>query len=102
MNNPVVALHETKDVILPLDSACKNWTQPKPDNILIDDTSAVMTKNDFDLLADYTKYKLDRDVDPYIGKMFKIKRGDIWQLVWYSHDPEPKWYKNNYRAIIIL
>ena len=103
LNKPIVALYETRNIIHPLkDPACKNWRQPKTDNILIDDTSVVMTQDDFDLLKDYTGYKLDRDIQPYVGKMFKRKVKDYWQLVWYSYDPEPKWCKNNYRVIIII
>jgi hypothetical protein len=103
INNPIVALYQNRNVIPPLtDPACKNWRQPTANNILIDDVNALMSEDDFNQLTDYSSYKLDRDIQPYVGKMFKRKVKDHWQLVWYSYDPEPKWCKNNYRIIIII
>ncbi len=63
-----------------------------------------MSQADFDQLQDYTGYKLGRDIEPYVGKMFKRHNQpeDYWTLVWYSYDSEPKWFSNNYRKIIII
>lgn len=77
----------------------RNWRQPDKDNILIDDTHAIMNKPDFDRLAEYS-YLQPSGV--YVGKMWKMQRGDTWYLCWYGVDPEPGYCSNNYRKILII
>lgn len=67
----------------------KGWRQPNPDNILIDDTHAVMSEEDLELLMDYS------NSDPtgkYNGKMWKKRHwtneGKVWALYW-CHGENP-------------
>ncbi|MGJ3352769.1 hypothetical protein [Providencia sp. Je.9.19] len=57
------------NVIPPMTNSLGNyWKQPNPANITIDDTHAMMTRSDYELLADYS------DSVPsgvYVGKMWK-------------------------------
>jgi len=60
----------------------KHWKQPCPDNIEIDETHALMSKLDFDKLADYSS---SRPSGVYIGKMWKsIDNKGVWWLMWFD------------------
>ena len=72
-----------------------NWKQPKRENILIDDKNAYMSQADYDLLQEF--HSKEHNL-PFVGRMFKFNSTD---LLWHSADPEPKYFKNNYRKIII-
>ncbi|MDR2004133.1 MAG: hypothetical protein LBQ74_13970 [Prevotella sp.] len=77
----------------------KYWDQPDKDNILIDDSHAVMNKQDFDRLADYS---LSQPSGVYAGKMWKALYGHTWYLCWFGVDPEPGYCSNNYRKILMI
>jgi len=58
----------------------KYWEQPKIENIVIDDTHALMSKKDFDKLKDYS-YSLPSGV--YEGKMWAKTRDNKTMLCWF-------------------
>lgn len=81
----------------------KYWNQPKTEDILIDDTHAVVTADTFDQLANYS-HSIPTGVYP--GKMWKCagKDGDIifWWLRWYGISDKPNHCSFNERIILIL
>ncbi len=77
----------------------RNWIQPDPKNILIDDTHCVMSKQDFDKLAEYS---ITYPTAEYRGKMWKAFRGGIWFLVWYGSHPNPDLLSINPRIILLI
>lgn len=59
------------------------WSQPERENILVDDTHAVMSRRDFDSLADYSR-SIPSGVYP--GKMWKSIMPDGSKfLCWFSN-----------------
>lgn len=71
-----------------------HWNQPSTDNILVDDTHALMSEEDE---AKLNVYDGTFPTGVYIGKMFK--RGE--KLVWFSAYSD-KEVANNYRKIIVV
>lgn len=73
------------------------WDQPAREQILVDQTAAVMNRKTFDALAEYST-SLPTGV--YEGKMWKrdqpsrmMTDGEIvhnWFLVWYDKSPDPE------------
>lgn len=59
----------------------RHWTQPNVQNILIDDTHALMEDSDFNELKDYS-HSIPSGVYP--GKMWKRKAIGLWYLSWYG------------------
>lgn len=55
------------------------WDQPLTRNILIDDKNALMTKDDFEKLLDYSK---SNPSGIYEGKMWKSGSDEKWFLRW--------------------
>lgn len=78
----------------------KHWQQPRIDEILLDDTHALMGKSAFDNLLEYST-SIPSGV--YVGKMWKgrYKEGG-WYLAWFSKCEDPKFVNNNYREILLL
>jgi hypothetical protein len=72
------------------------WIQPEPKDIKVDDNFAYMTLKTFKLLTEYNSKEHNMN---YIGRMF-LFNGD--NLLWFSADPEPNYFKNNYRKIKII
>ena len=57
--------------------------QPQKENILLDDTHALMTRKDFEQLMNYsTSYP----TGVYPGKMWRRQRGTGWLLCWYGDE----------------
>jgi hypothetical protein len=93
----------------------KYWEQPPREEILVDDTHAVMTKKNFEQLKDYSR---SQPTGAYQGKMWKaqtlerlekpdglyIRWTGEWTLCWYGPDPknEPGYVGNYYRQILII
>ena len=88
----------------------KHWTQPDPNNILVDDTHALMTQADFNQLSDYTQ---SQPSGVYEGKMWKVqdfihlrgggaRRLKTWYLRWFGVADEPTKCSNNCRVILIV
>ena len=79
----------------------QHWDQPKADDVLVDDTHAVMTEHSLSLLSEYS-HSMPSGV--YHGKMWKCanhKEPGCWWLVWYGFDEDPGFCSNNYREILI-
>lgn len=88
----------------------RHWQQPDPDAILVDEHHAVMTRESFEQLLEYTG---TIPTGAYAGKMWRRHQVDIdarrggvfsslWLLCWYSDDPEHAGYcRINYREILI-
>ena len=90
----------------------RGWEQPSTENILIDDTHAIMSKEDFSKLAEYST---SRPTGVYEGKIWKrnlyegslrsgYKFSDVWTLCWYgySYNGNPEQCSINEREIILL
>jgi hypothetical protein len=103
------------EIPLMTDPLGKYWEQPLREEILVDDTHAIMTKKSLSQLKDYS---LSQPTGTYQGKMWKIRdciiferggekyrrwTGD-WILCWFGPDPkdEPGYVGNYYRQILII
>lgn len=82
-----------------VDPLGKHWQQPLSDLISIYEKVAIMDKNVFGALSEYST-SLPSGV--YVGKMWK-RRGEpgVWYLCWYGHHPAPDTCSVNYREIQI-
>lgn len=76
------------------------WKQPNLDDILIDDTHAIMDKNSFDKLYEYsTSYPSG----VYEGKIWKSKSNSgQWFLRWYGNSEEKDKCSINTRILEIV
>ena len=78
----------------------KSWIQPNPDDIQIDKTHALMTKQDFNKLANYSG---SQPTGAYVGKMWKSEgRDGTWYLKWFSMHEDPNMCSGNVRDILIV
>ncbi len=80
----------------------KYWEQPSTNNILIDDTHALMDEKSFKELKDYSK---SQPTGAYEGKMWKATYWDrpgIWFLLWFDFHEDPKFLSTEQREIILL
>lgn len=57
-----------------------NWLQPDTKNILLDDHNAVIGKQDFQILSEYS---FSYPTGKYNGKMWKAQKDRKWLLCWY-------------------
>jgi hypothetical protein len=76
------------DMIHPLG---KYWQQPNRDNILIDDTYALMSKHTLDELHEYS---MSIPTGVYTGKMWKVKVFGKWILKWFGNE--------NYKGLLSI
>lgn len=74
------------------------WDQPNHEDILTDETHAVMSEKDFNALLDYSS---STPSGVYVGKMWKSKVRDSWYLRWYGPHELPDMCSNNHREILI-
>src|SRR3972149_4772808 len=77
----------------------KHWEQPKRENILVDDTHALMNMSDFLALGTYST---TRPAGVYEGKMWKGVNLRGWYLAWYDVSKEPDLCSVESRDIIIV
>ena len=94
---------DTGHIIPPItDRLGQYWKQPATDNILVDDTHALMSQADFDELCDYTA---SQPSGVYPGKMWRAQygrgEGRRWVLCWFGFHADPQYCTNYYRKIII-
>lgn len=78
-----------------------SWTQPDRQDILVGDTTAIMTQRDYELLYDYSR---SRPSGAYPGKMWKSIDSATGKsyLHWYGLVPgNPNLVSNNCREIVI-
>lgn len=77
----------------------KYWQQPNSKDIVIDDDYALMSRNDFDKLLEYSA---SFPTGVYPGKMFKrMPSNGLYLLVWFSEGEDRNYCNNNYREILI-
>lgn len=94
-----------KNEIPPMtDPLGKHWKQPKTEDILIDDTHAVMGLDAFDALENYSH---SQPSGVYPGKMWRgwgsDENGIFWWLRWYGFSEMGEGFcSNNQRRILIL
>lgn len=84
----------------------KYWHQPAIEEILIDDTHALMTVQTLERLADYSH---SQPTGVYPGKMWRSKMKHPtrpheaqWWLCWFGEHPDPTICTNNYRRILVV
>lgn len=90
----------------------RNWEQPRPGEILVDETHALMTRDAFEQLAEYSS---TRPSGVYPGKMWKRHDGIYdhaylaaggkpeWLLCWYGESEKgPGWCSNHHRKILLV
>lgn len=97
-----------------LDPMGKYWEQPARAHILVDNTHAIMSRETFDGLKEYSRTK---PTGAYPGKMWRRYDGSwdqrflasggrpTWLLCWYGHAQEgydPKKYVSNHWRTILL
>lgn len=76
-----------------------SWKQPHRRYIEIDEEYALMTKQTFEGLREYS---VTIPSGEYEGKMWEANRGGIWYLYWYDHDDNPSMIKIERREILLL
>lgn len=78
----------------------KNWEQPDLNNILVDDTHALMSEND---LKELLEYSTSTPTGVYAGKMWKTKCSDTWFLRWFAIcEDDPDMCITHHREIILI
>lgn len=77
------------------------WKQPHRRYIEIDEEYALMTKQTFEGLREYS-LTIPSPSGKYEGKMWKANRGGIWYLYWYDDDDNPSMIKIERREILLL
>lgn len=77
------------------------WKQPETGQVLIDDTHALLTEAEFNMLADYSA---SMPSGVYDGKMWKCLDREAlgWLLCWYGPSTKPDHCSVNTRKIILL
>lgn len=85
------------------------WEQPSIENILIDDTHALMSAVDFQKLHEYSG---TNPSGVYEGKMWKRHDGKFdhrckpedwkWLLCWFGFSDVPNMVSNNHRIILLM
>jgi hypothetical protein len=87
------------------------WEQPSREEILVDDTHALMTRETFQKLAEYSasnptgayEGKMWRRHDGLFDERFKVRGGvPEWLLCWYGESEiGPGFVSNNHRKILL-
>lgn len=81
------------------DKCGMSWKQPHRRYIEIDEEYALMTKQTFEGLREYS---VTIPSGKYEGKMWKAYRGGICYLYWYDYDDNPSMIKIERREILLL
>lgn len=87
------------------DAMGQHWKQPEKTDFLIDSTHAVMTRQTFDKLPEYS---CSTPTAVYPGKMWKRREpysGEVkrWLLCWYGESEKgPDYCSTNVREILFL
>lgn len=93
------------DMIHPLS---KGWfTQPKREDLLIDDKTVIMSEENFKMLVEYST---SVPYGAYEGKMWKAHKYEVidgvkvwkWYLCWFGLSEKKGFVSNNMREIILL
>lgn len=76
----------------------KHWRQPDPGNFLIDDKHVIMTKADFESLADYSA---SIPTGACEGKCWRRQEPGRWYLGWFGFSDDPGKVSVNFREILL-
>lgn len=88
-----------EQVIPPItDPLGQHWRQPHRRDIELDDTHALMSKQTFKGLPEYS---CTIPSGKYEGKMWRMNRGGKWYLAWYGPDHDLGYLSIEYREILI-
>lgn len=99
------------NVIPPMDDPMgKHWRQPDHSGFMIDDNHVLMTRKEFEALADYSQ---SQPSGVYPGKMwrtlsrwpYRIPMGPVrfvWCLRWFGISEDPAMCTNNCREILLV
>lgn len=80
----------------------KHWDQPKNTEIAIDDTHALMSKESFEQLSEYS---MSVPTGVYAGKMWKACNlmNNEWYLRWYENQqPKNEMCVIKHRIILVI
>lgn len=77
----------------------RHWEQPNRDEILIDDTHAVMTEATLNKLHNYSA---STPSGVYHGKMWRGECDGSWFLRWWGQSDKPDMCSGNQRPILIV
>lgn len=77
----------------------KHWQQPNRDNVLIDNTHALMSNYS---LGELHEYSMSIPTGVYEGKMWKAKIKAKWYLRWYGVEDEEGFLPILIREIIVV
>lgn len=101
-----------KNVIPPITHPLgQHWDQPSTSSILIDDTHALMTRETFNALHEYSatfptgvyEGKMWKRHDGVFDSKFRARGGvPTWKLVWFGYCDDPNAVSNNCRDILIV
>lgn len=75
------------------------WKQPHRKYIEIDKTHALMSRQTFNGLKEYS---CTLPTGAYEGKMWKSKINDTWFLSWYGKDENPDYVSIHRREILVV
>lgn len=108
---PMLAVVLTTCQFIPpiTDPMGRSWRQPNMMDVEFDDTHALLTKAQFDGLAEYST---TTPTGVYPGKCWKVAGRErtttgfrltgIWYLRWFGYCEDPNMCSNNQREIIII
>jgi len=86
---------------VPIDPRARDWRQPDPQNITIDETHALMTEMDFSRLIDYTGGIVPHPL--FAGKMWKVRLTTFsWRLLWLDYQPGTEDLEPHSRKILVV
>ncbi len=74
------------------------WDQPARESVLIDEKHALMTREVFNQLHEYST---SNPSGVYEGKMWKGNRDEFWVLRWYSNYDDKECQINTRRILIL-
>lgn len=76
-----------------------SWQQPGRDNIEIDNTHALMTRDTF---AQLLEYSATIPTGVYVGKMWRRQTVSGWLLAWFGPGDDPDTCSINWREVLLV
>jgi hypothetical protein len=110
----LAVVHATCVFIPPItDPLGRSWRQPDLTDVTMDDTHVMLTKRQFDELADYSTtwptgvypgkcWKARMAEDRIVGGQAFMAWSNVWMLRWFGECADPTMCSNNQREIIII
>lgn len=75
------------------------WLQPPAERVLVDNTHAVCSRRDFELLPEYSR---SYPTGVYNGKMWRASFADGWYLGWFADSSKPGLCSINFRKLLVV